>query len=90
VEFHHTKFPQRRQLFRNDLGWVQNVETERKRLVLVDDLDSEFPFGIVTRGDGVEQITTVSISILASKGLSFLPVETSSALLRLPVPFDKF
>ncbi len=89
VQLHYTNFLQRRQLFWDDLGRVKHIEAERKCLILINDLDSELPLGIVARRDGVEQVGTVRISIFASKGLGLLPIEAGLALFRLPVPFDK-
>lgn len=89
VQLHDAEFLQRRKLFRDNLGRVQDIKAESEGLVLVDDLDGQFPLGRVAGGDGVEQIGTVRIGILAGEDLGFLPVETGSPLFRLPVPLDE-
>jgi hypothetical protein len=58
-------------------------------LVLVHDLDAELPLWTVAGLDGVPEILTVEVGVLAGQDLGFFPDERGLALLGLPVPLDE-
>lgn len=89
VQLENSQLGQRSVFLGNDLGWVEQIEAESQRLILVHDLDGELPFRTVSRGNGVVEIRAVSISILASQVLRLLPDETGTSLLGLEVPLDQ-
>lgn len=89
VQSEDTKRLEGGELLRDDLSRVQDVEAKSLGLLLVDDLHIELPLGEVTRVDGVPEILTVEIGILASNVLRLIPYKASLALLGLEVPLDK-
>ena len=89
VEPQHAERLQGRQLLRDDLGGVQDVEAKGRGLVLVDNLDVELPLGEVPRLDGVPEILAVVVGVLAGDVLGLVPDKAGPALLRLEVPLDQ-
>jgi hypothetical protein len=89
IQSQHTKRIERGILLWDDLGRVKNVESEGESLVFVENLDVELPLWIVARLNGVPEILSVEVGILASNVLGFVPDQAGFPLLGLPVPFDK-
>jgi hypothetical protein len=89
IQLHQTQLRDGHKLLGNDLGGVQQVEVERQRLVLVDNLDAKLPLGAIARLDGIPEILTVEVGVLARNDLRLLPDKTGLALAGLPVPLDK-
>lgn len=78
------------QILRNDLGWVENVETKGQLILLVDDLNTEFPLWEIASLNRIEEILSVEIGVLSGHGLSFLPDKGSLSLERLEMELDEF
>lgn len=89
IQSQNSQRVQRGKLLRNDLGRVQNIESEFESLVFLDNLSIELPLRVVPRGDGVPEIRTVIVRVLSGDMLSLVPHQTGLALLGLPVPLDE-
>lgn len=89
VQLHNTERLDGDVLLGEDLGGVEKVEAVGQCLLLVDDLNSEFPFGTVSGLDGVPQILSVHVGILASNNLGLFPNQRGLSLLGLPVPLHQ-
>ena len=89
VEGHLTENLKGSELLGKELGRVKEVKAVSLGLLLIDELNGELPRGGVAGLDGVPEISTVEISVLAGEDLSLLPDESGLALLGLPVPLDE-
>lgn len=73
VQLHDSQLLKWHQLLRKDLCGIEEVETVCHDLVLVDNLHAQLPLGIVFRGDGVPEILTMHVCVLAGDDLGLLP-----------------
>lgn len=89
IELQHTERLQRGELLGDDLGRVEDIKVEARSLLLVDDLDVELPLREVARVDGVPQVLTVEVRVLARGVQGLVPDQASLALLSLEVPLDE-
>jgi hypothetical protein len=63
----------RNQLFGNDFGGIKQVEVECILVLFLNDLDAQFPFGIVAILNGFPQIASVKVWVLTGDLLRFIP-----------------
>lgn len=89
VQLHQTQLRDRHKLLGKNLGGVQQVKAVRQRLVLVDNLHTKLPLRAIARLNGIPEILTVEVGVLARNDLRLLPDKTGLALARLPMPLDK-
>lgn len=89
VEGHLTENLEGSELLGKELGRIKEVEAIGLGLLLIDELNGELPRGGIARLNGLPEISTVEIGVLASEDLSLLPDESGLALLGLPVPLDE-
>ena len=73
IEFELTKIPDWHQLFRPDLGGIENIEIEVVLVSFWDGLYAKFPLGRCSILNGFPQIFPVEIWVLASKFQSLVP-----------------
>lgn len=89
IKSKYTQGLQRSEFLGDDLGRIQNIEVKAGGLVLIDDLDAELPLREVARFDGIPEILSVKVRILARDMLSLVPDQTGFTLLGLEVPLDE-
>src|SRR5450830_775447 len=89
IEHHAADHFQRHQFFGNQLGRVQMIERESVRFLLREKLNREFPFGEITRRDGLEHIAAVEVWISAGNLDSLIPNGGLQAELWTPVKLDE-
>src|SRR5689334_1126504 len=77
------------QFFRDDFGGIQEIEIELVLIVFLQDLQSQFPFGIGSTFDCFEEISSVEIWIDTVENHSLGPSHGMSAQLRNPMEFNE-
>ena len=89
VEHHAPDRPDRHQFLGHQLGGVQDVETESGRLLLGEDLQSQFVLGERAALDAFPEIATVVVRIGARDLDGFVPAQRVGASLGRPVELDE-
>ncbi|CCK06684.1 hypothetical protein BN128_514 [Cronobacter sakazakii 696] len=89
VQHHFADQLHRHQLFRDELGGIEEVKIKLKFVLFRDQLHAEFIFGVVARFDGLPQIATVEIRIAPGEFLRFIPDKRRFTRHRLPVEAHK-
>ncbi len=77
------------ELLRNELGRVEHVETEFRRVGLAEDLHAELPLRISAGLDRFPQVAAVKVRIGAGDLHGFIPRERVRARQRIPVELDE-
>lgn len=89
VELHGADPGDGNELLRDDLGAVEDVEVERELLLLRDELHAELVLRVRAGLDGVREIATEVVGVLAAELEALIPDETVLAEVRLPVVLDE-
>lgn len=89
VKLQHAQLRERNELLGDDFGGIEQIEAERQRLVLINDLDGELPLRSVAGLDGIPEVLAVEVGVLAGKNLRLFPHQAGLALKRLEVPLDE-
>ena len=72
---HAANGPQRRQLFRHQLGGVQDIEAEILRIFFRKQLHAEFPLGVLPGINGFPQVAPEEVRVLAGDLLGLVPYQ---------------
>ena len=70
----------RHEFFGDDLGRVEKVEAEFVLVLLLDDLETELPFGEVAPLDRLPEVAAVEVRVFAGDLLGLFPHERANAL----------
>ena len=89
VEHQPADLSNRHFLFGNDLRRVQHIEGELFRKRIVEELEAEFPFRVVSGLNGVPEVTPVEIGIGAVDLDRLVPHHRLQSEFGLPVEFDE-
>ena len=73
VEHHLSDTLHRDDLFGDQLGWIENVETERVGLAIAEELKAKFPFGKLSGFDALVEIAPMKIGVFPGDLLRFVP-----------------
>ena len=74
---------------RNDLGRVQDVEVQTRRLLLVERLNAKLPLGEGALGDRLIEVAAMKVGVGAVDLHRFIPDDGGRADGRAPVEFDE-
>ena len=89
VQHHLPDRPQRHELFRDDLGRVEDVEAEALGVLLAEYLHAQLPFRIGARLYGFPQVPAVKIRVGAGDLDRLVPRERVRSGHRIPVKFNE-
>ena len=89
VEHHPADRLHGHELFRDDLGGVENVEAEAFRLLLGEDLHAELAFGKLAGFDRLPQVATMKVGVRAGDLQRLVPDQRMHAEHRLPMELDE-
>ncbi|MNN15184.1 hypothetical protein D3C81_1282840 [compost metagenome] len=89
VEHHLAQWCHRHQLFRDDLGRVEQVEVKFMLILFGDDLHTELPLRIIAGLDCFPEVAAMVVGVLAGQFLCFIPKQRTDTSLGLPVEFDE-
>ena len=85
VQHHSTHRPHRHEFFGDQLGGVEHIEAEGLGLFFAEQLQTEFPLGVLARLDGFPQVTTVKVRIGSRNLHGLVPHQRMRAELGLPM-----
>ncbi|MNO73044.1 hypothetical protein D3C76_640030 [compost metagenome] len=90
VEHHLAHHLDGHQLFRNQLGGVEQIEIEAVLVAFRNHLQGQFPFRVVARFDVLPQPAPVEVRVLAGELLRLVPDQRAGARRRAPVELDEY
>ncbi len=85
IQRHLADTTHRYDLFRNDLRGIEQVKVKTKFVFLLDDLNSEFPLGIIAILNRFPKIAPMKVRILTGNFLRFIPEDCVQTEQRFPV-----
>jgi hypothetical protein len=80
---------QRHQFLGNDFGGVEHIEAELLGLLLGEDLQAQFPLGVLTGFDGLPQVASVEIGVGAADLHGLVPHQRVGAQRGPPMELDE-
>jgi hypothetical protein len=89
IELHEANQLDWRQLLRDDLRRIQQIEAKLHNVRLLHNLHAKLPRRTIPGCNSIPEILAVEVGILPCEHLRLLPDKTRLALLCLPVPLDE-